>query len=117
LSNCKVGIVENENQSVYLDLTFDYSSSITTTAKPAKSTLFSLFQQVETKTRKLRKLFTKLQAVKQDISDVTEEYNRDRRDLVIFLKNHSFFNSLKFYNLSFNQLDYSCKGVTFIKLN
>jgi kinesin family member 3B len=34
------------------------------------------------KTRKLRKLFTKLQAVKQDISDVTEEYNRDRRDLV-----------------------------------
>ena len=31
--------------------------------------------------RKLRKLFTKLQTVKQDIVDVTEEYNRDRRDL------------------------------------
>ena len=37
------------------------------------------------KTRKLRKLFTKLQAVKQDISDVTEEYTRDRRDLVSHL--------------------------------
>ena len=51
--------------------------------------LFS-YLQVETKTRKLRKLFTKLQAVKQDISDVTEEYNRDRRDLVIFLQNNPF---------------------------
>jgi hypothetical protein len=46
-------------------------------------TYTSLQQEVETKTRKLRKLFTKLQAVKQDINDVTEEFNRDRRDLVI----------------------------------
>ena len=37
--------------------------------------------EVEAKTRKLRKLFTKLQTVKQEIVDVTEEYNRDRRDL------------------------------------
>ena len=44
-------------------------------------TYSSLQQEVETKTRKLRKLFTKLQSVKQDILDVTEEYNRDRRDL------------------------------------
>ena len=43
------------------------------------------------KTRKLRKLFTKLQAVKQDISDVTEEYNRDRRDLVSHLHPLYFF--------------------------
>jgi hypothetical protein len=41
----------------------------------------SLQSEVEAKTRKLRKLFTKLQSVKQDILDVTEEYNRDRRDL------------------------------------
>ena len=41
----------------------------------------SLQQEVEIKTRKLRKLFTKLQTVKQEIVDVTEEYNRDRRDL------------------------------------
>lgn len=33
------------------------------------------------KTKKLRKLFSKLQTIKQDIVDVTEEYNRDRRDL------------------------------------
>merc|ERR1719509_160426 len=44
-------------------------------------TYSSLQQEVEVKTRKLRKLFTKLQTVKQDIVDVTDEYNRDRRDL------------------------------------
>ena len=43
--------------------------------------LHKFFSQVETKTRKLRKLFAKLQAVKQDITEVTEEHNRDRRDL------------------------------------
>ena len=46
-----------------------------------EKTYSSLQQEVEIKTRKLRKLFTKLQACKQDIVDVTEEYNRDRRDL------------------------------------
>ena len=46
-----------------------------------EKTYSSLQQEAETKTRKLRKLFTKLQSVKQDIVDVTEEYNRDRRDL------------------------------------
>ena len=44
-------------------------------------TYSSLQQEVEVKTRKLRKLFAKLQTIKQDIVDVTEEYNRDRRDL------------------------------------
>lgn len=46
-----------------------------------EKTYTSLQQEVEVKTRKLRKLFAKLQTVKQDIVDVTEEYNRDRRDL------------------------------------
>lgn len=46
-----------------------------------EKTYSSLQNEVETKTRKLRKLFTKVQSVKQDIIDVTEEYNRDRRDL------------------------------------
>ena len=46
-----------------------------------EKTYTSLQQEAETKTKKLRKLFTKLQSVKQDIVDVTEEYNRDRRDL------------------------------------
>ncbi len=46
-----------------------------------EKTYSSLQQEVEVKTKKLKKLLTKLQAVKQDIDDVTEEYNRDRRDL------------------------------------
>ena len=46
-----------------------------------EKTYSSLQQEAETKTRKLRKLFSKLQSVKQEIVDVTEEYNRDRRDL------------------------------------
>ena len=46
-----------------------------------EKTYTSLQAEVEAKTRKLRKLFTKLQTVKQEIVDVTEEYNRDRRDL------------------------------------
>jgi len=46
-----------------------------------EKTYSSLQQEVEVKTRKLRKMFAKLQSVKQEIVDVTEEYNRDRRDL------------------------------------
>ena len=46
-----------------------------------EKTYSSLQQEAETKTKKLRKLFTKLQSCKQEIVDVTEEYNRDRRDL------------------------------------
>ncbi len=44
-------------------------------------TYSSLQQEVDVKTRKLRKLYTKMQANRQEIADVTEEYNRDRRDL------------------------------------
>merc|ERR1719219_2819215 len=50
-------------------------------AQEMEKTYSSLQSEVEAKTRKLRKLFTKLQSVKQEIVDVTEEYNRDRRDL------------------------------------
>jgi hypothetical protein len=44
-------------------------------------TYSSMQAEVDAKTKKLRKLFQKLQSTKQDILDVTEEYNRDRRDL------------------------------------
>jgi len=44
-------------------------------------TYTTLQQEVEIKTKKLKKLFAKLQAVKQEIHDVTEEFNRDRREL------------------------------------
>eukprot|EP00095_Tigriopus_kingsejongensis_P004116 snap_masked-scaffold122_size333723-processed-gene-1.7 protein:Tk04116 transcript:snap_masked-scaffold122_size333723-processed-gene-1.7-mRNA-1 annotation:"hypothetical protein LOTGIDRAFT_226662" len=46
-----------------------------------EKTYSSLQQEVDSKTKKLKKLFTKLQSTKQDILDVTDEYNRDRRDL------------------------------------
>ncbi len=46
-----------------------------------EKTYTNLQQEVDAKTRKLKKLFSKLQATKHEISDVTEEYNRDRRDL------------------------------------
>ena len=54
---------------------------IETMGEEMEKTYSSLQLEVEAKTKKLRKLFTKLQGVKQEIVDVTEEYNRDRRDL------------------------------------
>ena len=44
-------------------------------------TYTSLQAEVDAKTKRLRKLFAKTQTTKQEILDVTEEYNRDRRDL------------------------------------
>ena len=44
-------------------------------------TYTSLQAEVDAKTKRLRKLFAKMQGTKQEIQDVTEEYNRDRRDL------------------------------------
>ncbi|XP_022654084.1 kinesin-like protein KIF3B [Varroa jacobsoni] len=41
----------------------------------------SLQQEVDAKTKKLRKLYGKLQAAKIDIKDLTEENNRERREL------------------------------------
>lgn len=46
-----------------------------------EKTYSSLQQEVDTKTKKLKKLFAKLQSTKQEIVDITDEYNRDRRDL------------------------------------
>nr|XP_027224336.1 kinesin-II 95 kDa subunit-like [Penaeus vannamei]XP_027224340.1 kinesin-II 95 kDa subunit-like [Penaeus vannamei] len=45
------------------------------------STFSSLQQEVEAKTRKLKKLFAKLQSVKQEMGDLHEEFCRDRVDL------------------------------------
>lgn len=44
-------------------------------------TYASLHQEVEEKTKRLRKIFAKLQSTKQEIQDCTEEYNADRREL------------------------------------
>lgn len=44
-------------------------------------TYTSLQQEVDVKSRKLRKCFAKLQTLKQDLDDVTNEFNKDRRDL------------------------------------
>ncbi|XP_044277001.1 kinesin-like protein KIF3C [Varanus komodoensis] len=46
-----------------------------------RETFSSLQQEVEIKTKKLKKLYTKLQAVKAEIQDQHEEYIRVRQDL------------------------------------
>ncbi|XP_051170782.1 kinesin-like protein KIF3B isoform X2 [Leptopilina boulardi] len=51
------------------------------TTMGVKETYTTLQQEVDVKSRKLRKCFAKLQGLKQDLDDVTNEYNRDRRDL------------------------------------
>ncbi|KAJ1520229.1 hypothetical protein ONE63_004439 [Megalurothrips usitatus] len=49
--------------------------------KEIRDTYTNLQQEVEIKTKKLKKMYAKLQLVKQEIQDVTEEFNRDRREL------------------------------------
>lgn len=46
-----------------------------------KETYTTLQQEVDVKSRKLKKCFTKLQGLKQELEDVTNDFNRDRRDL------------------------------------
>ncbi|GLH01411.1 hypothetical protein R5R35_009502 [Gryllus longicercus] len=46
-----------------------------------RDTYTTLQQEVDYKTKKLKKLFARLQSIKQEIHDVTEEFNADRRDL------------------------------------
>ncbi|XP_041044107.1 kinesin-like protein KIF3C [Carcharodon carcharias] len=46
-----------------------------------KDTYTSLQQEVEIKTKKLKKLFAKLQAVKTEIQDLQDEHVRERQDL------------------------------------
>ncbi|XP_037070963.1 kinesin-like protein KIF3B [Pollicipes pollicipes] len=46
-----------------------------------QQTFQSLQQEVDVKTKKLKKLFAKLQAVKREISDATEEFHGERREL------------------------------------
>lgn len=46
-----------------------------------RETFTNLQQEVDVKSRKLRKYYAKLQVLKQDLKDVTNEYNRDRREL------------------------------------
>ncbi|XP_060678039.1 kinesin-like protein KIF3C isoform X2 [Hemiscyllium ocellatum] len=46
-----------------------------------KDTYTSLQQEVEIKTKKLKKLFAKLQAVKTEIQDLHDEHVRERQDL------------------------------------
>uniref|UniRef100_T1J1J4 Kinesin-like protein n=1 Tax=Strigamia maritima TaxID=126957 RepID=T1J1J4_STRMM len=51
------------------------------TAVEIKETFSSLQQEVEIKTKKLKKLFAKLQLVKQEIQDLQEEHSGERQEL------------------------------------
>lgn len=46
-----------------------------------RETFTTLQQEVDVKSKKLRKCFAKLQALKQELEDINGEYNRDRREL------------------------------------
>ncbi|KAK0166144.1 hypothetical protein PV328_004591 [Microctonus aethiopoides] len=46
-----------------------------------RETFTTLQQEVDVKSKKLRKCFAKLQALKQELKDINGEYNRDRREL------------------------------------
>ncbi|KAG8035593.1 hypothetical protein G9C98_001021 [Cotesia typhae] len=46
-----------------------------------RDTFANLQQEVDVKSKKLRKCFAKLQALKQELEDINGEYNRDRREL------------------------------------
>ncbi|XP_034947079.1 kinesin-like protein KIF3B [Chelonus insularis] len=46
-----------------------------------RETYTTLQQEVDVKSKKLRKCFAKLQALKQELEDINGEYNRDRREL------------------------------------
>lgn len=50
-------------------------------AEEMKEEYTTLQQEVEVKTRKLKKLYHKLQSIQQEISDITDEFNMDRREL------------------------------------
>uniref|UniRef100_A0A1B6D848 Kinesin-like protein n=1 Tax=Clastoptera arizonana TaxID=38151 RepID=A0A1B6D848_9HEMI len=50
-------------------------------AEGMKGEFTTLQQEVESKKKKLKKLYLKLQNMKQEISDATEEFNKDRREL------------------------------------
>lgn len=41
----------------------------------------TLEQEVQAKNKKLQKIYSKYEEVKQDIQDIMEEFNRDRREL------------------------------------
>lgn len=46
-----------------------------------RETVTSLQQEVELKTRKLRKCYAKYMALRQELVDTHDEHNRDRREL------------------------------------
>lgn len=51
------------------------------TAVEIKEEYSNLQQEVEMKSKKLKKMYHKLQNIQQEIHDVTEEFNTDRREL------------------------------------
>lgn len=52
------------------------------TCAELKQVFANLQQQVEYKREKLKRVFTKLQSLRQEIKDSHEDYIRDRQDLV-----------------------------------
>lgn len=51
------------------------------TIRPMRDTLTSVQEEVELKTRKLKKCYAKYMALKQELVDTRDDHNRDRREL------------------------------------
>lgn len=51
------------------------------TIRPMRDTLTSVQEEVEQKTRKLKKCYAKYMALKQELVDTRDDHNRDRREL------------------------------------
>ncbi|XP_034230948.1 kinesin-like protein KIF3B isoform X2 [Thrips palmi] len=78
LEQQRAEIVERKRREIEMKQKLDAQEE---EAMEIRETYTNLQQEVEIKTKKLKKMFAKLQLVKQEIQDVTEEFNRDRREL------------------------------------
>jgi len=78
LENKLSEIAERKKREIEMQQQLELQEESTT---EIRETFTSLQQEVELKTRKLKKCYAKCMALKQEISDTKEEHNRDRREL------------------------------------
>lgn len=78
LENKLAEIAERKKREIEMQQQLELHEESTT---EIRETFTSLQQEVELKTRKLKKCYSKCISLKQEIQDTKEEHNRDRREL------------------------------------
>jgi kinesin family protein 3/17 len=78
LENKLAEIAERKKREIEMQQQLELQEESTT---EIRETFTSLQQEVDTKTRKLKKCYAKCISLKQEIQDTKEEHNRDRREL------------------------------------